>query len=124
MNDIKKVERHIKALMTHHGVGNVDFRFSKATRVIAAVAFRRVKSPTGALVALPVELRFSKRWAMVLPEQELWEVMIHEIAHIKTLNAGKPHGREFQRAVVAMGGMSTRRCFSPSVNIDGTPRKV
>lgn len=122
MNDLTKVEQQARALMTAHGVGRLNFRFSKAYRAIAACAFQTYRTPNG-LCHIPTEIRLSKRWAMVLPEQEIWEVMIHEIAHALTANAGSPHGREFQAAVRKMGGKATRRCFSPSVNLDGSPRK-
>lgn len=123
MNDLKQVEREAKALMTAHGVGHVPFRFSKATRAIAAVHLISTASATG-VVRLPTQLSFSRRWAMVMPPSDLHEIMIHEIAHIHTLDAERPHGPEFQAAVRALGGRATRRCFSPSVNLDGTPRKM
>lgn len=123
MNNLREVETHAKALMTMHGVGHVPFRFSKATRTIASVSFKRIPSDTGP-VNLPTQLSFSRRWASVMPADDLREIMLHEIAHILNLDAkAAPHGREFQAIVRRLGGRATRRCFSPSVNLDGTPRE-
>ena len=121
MNSLIEVENQCRMLMTAHGVGALGFRFSKGTRQIAALHCQRHRSATGD-VNLPVMIVLSKHWAKVLPKVEIWEVMIHEIAHALTVNAGQPHGREFALAVIKMGGKATKRCFSPSVNIDGTPR--
>ncbi len=120
-NDLRQVERHARALMTAHGVGSLEFRFSKGTRQIGALHMRRIRSVNGD-INLPHTIALSRRWATVMPYTDLVEIMLHEIAHALTAHASQPHGREFQDAVRRIGGRATRRCFSPSVNIDGTPR--
>ena len=123
MNDLNDIERKARMLMTAHGVGSLDFAFDRGTRRIAALHMAKYNSATGP-VNLAKKITFSRKWALVLPEQDVWEVMIHEIAHALTCNARTPHGPEFAAVVRRLGGKATKRCFSPSVNIDGTPRKV
>lgn len=118
MNNLEEVETKCKALMTAHGVGYVKFRFSKAWREIACVhGVTFVK--TG--VSIPTELTLSRKWALVLPDNDLLEVMLHEIAHIMTIDEEKEHGPRFAATVRSLGGKSTRRCYLPSVNLDGSP---
>ncbi len=120
-NDLGQVELHARALMTAHGVGSLGFRFSKGTKQIGALHMQRRRSATG-VVNIATQITLSRKWATVMPYSDLVEIMLHEIAHALTVNAGQPHGPEFQAAVRRIGGRATRRCFSPSVNIDGTPR--
>jgi predicted SprT family Zn-dependent metalloprotease len=121
MNDLNEVERKARMLMTAHGVGSLGFRFSKGTKQIAALHMQRHRSATGP-VNLATTITLSRRWALVMPEQDILEVMLHEIAHALTCNATRPHGPEFAAVVRRLGGKATRRCFNPSVNIDGSPR--
>lgn len=122
-NDLAQVERHAKALMTVHGCGHLAFEFDRGTKRIACLHGSRIRSATG-IVVLPRKITMSKKWALVLPYADLVEVMLHEIAHAHTANASRPHGSEFKRKVREIGGIAADRCFAPSVNIDGTPRKV
>lgn len=122
MNNLQEVERKARMLMTAHGVGLLSFRFSKGTKQIAALHLKRYQSATGP-VNLPTEIALSRKWASVMPDSDILEVMLHEIAHALTVNAERPHGPEFAAVVRRLGGKATRRCFSPSVNLDGTPRK-
>lgn len=120
-NDLGQVEKHARALMTVHGVGHLEFHFDRGTRRIAALHAARIRSTTG-IVQLPKKITMSKKWATVLPYSDLMEIMIHEIAHAYTVNESRPHGTAFRRKVVELGGTASDRCYSPSVNIDGTPR--
>lgn len=122
MNNLASVERNARMLMTAHGVGSMEFRFSKGTRQIAACHFARYRSATGD-VNIPRTIALSRKWATVMPDSDLHEVMLHEIAHALTANAKTPHGPEFKAVVRQLGGKATNRCFEPSVHIDGTPRK-
>lgn len=120
MNSLTSVERQCRSLMTAHGVGSLDFRFTRGTTTIAQMGWVRIGD-----TRLAKYIGLSKRWGLVLPESDLWQIMIHEIAHAKVVHKEtRPHGREFQRAVRAMGANSTNRCYRPTVYIDGRPRPV
>lgn len=121
MNNLQTIRKQAEMLMTHHGVGRIRFDFDRGTRRIACVKYN-IMTVNNKQIKLVTALTMSKRWAMVLPDSDIWEVMIHEIAHIHTIDAKRPHGVEFKNTVRALGGRATGVCFSPSVNIDGTPR--
>lgn len=120
-NDLAHVERQARALMTASGVGSLDFAFDRGTRRIAACHMKRYQSATGP-VNLATKITISKKWALVMPDSDLAEIMVHEIAHALTANARSPHGAEFRAVVRKLGGIASSRCYSPSVDINGNPR--
>lgn len=120
VNDLNEIERHAKALMLATGVGRLGFRFTRGTRTIAVCqGIKFVQTNT----FIPHTIGLSKRWAQVLPMEEIREILIHEIAHALTPGQAQVHGVEFKRKVRELGGTATNRCFQPSVYIDGTPRE-
>jgi predicted SprT family Zn-dependent metalloprotease len=128
MNTLTDVERQAKLLMAAHGLEDIPFRFTNGTKAIAVVRGYRT-TVRGQRVNYEVrDLGISRRWAQALPQDELYEVMLHEIAHILSVRRYglniRPHGVEFRTTVRAIGGSYkvSGRCFKPSVNIDGTPR--
>lgn len=118
MNSLANVEKVARGIMYDHGQTHLKFRFSKGVRQIAALHYHRHVGN----IRVPHTIALSRRWALVMPMDEIREVMLHEIAHSMTIDARLPHGPEFRKAVRSLGGKATNRCFIPSVYIDGTPR--
>lgn len=108
--------------MAAHGAGNLPFSFDRGVRRIAATHMTEIRSSSD-LVRIAKAISMSKRWALVLPEHDILEVMLHEIAHVHSVNAKRPRGPEFRAAILRLGGIASGRCYRPSVNIDGSPRE-
>lgn len=111
--NLTEIERNARALMTVHGVGSVPFAFDNGKRRLGATHFRNVGSqysPTW----LPVKITLSRHYAMLLPEDEIHDVILHEIAHAL---AGKlaNHGPQFM-AMCRKVGAKPARCATPSAS--------
>lgn len=112
MTDFDKIERHAKALMTAHGVGSLQFGFDRGKRRLGATKFVRVGS-----TALPKSITLSRHFIEAgITEEEIHNVMLHEIAHAKAgLDAG--HGPVWQKHARALG-IKPDRCATPSARPD------
>lgn len=110
-----KAEQLAKALMMRHGVGHLPFEFTRTKRTIAACQYAGFKGDRRTW--MPTKIMLSEHWAVTLTEDEVREVIIHEIAHALTLTTDGGHGYRFKAQVRAMGGKVTDRCFVPETAI-------
>lgn len=98
-------------LMTAHGVGRLDFAFDNAKRRLGATHVYRAKNADGKVVHIPTKITLSKHYVLLLPEDEVRDVMLHEIAHALTPNHGHDH---VWRAAARKIGAKGTRCATPS----------
>lgn len=111
--ELTEIERHAKALMTAHGVGSLEFKFDGAKRRLGACLFQPCKSLNGTYW-LPKQISLSKHYAVLLPAEELHDVILHEIAHaLAGRNAG--HGPLWKAAARKVGAKA-QRCATPSAS--------
>lgn len=105
--DLKEIERDAKALMTAHGVGSLKFAFDGGKRRLGATHFLRIGN-----TSLPQKITLSRHYAVLLPKDEIRDVMLHEIAHaLAGRDAG--HGPVWKAAARKVGAKPTR-CATPS----------
>lgn len=110
--DLNEIEKHAKALMTLHGVGYLAFRFDNGRRRIACTHYYSAKNEAGREIVVTDRITFSRHYAAILQPDEMWQVMLHEIAHVKAgQEAG--HGPVFKREARKLG-IPTERCFTTS----------
>jgi hypothetical protein len=101
--DQDRIRRQATALMHAHGVGHLEFGFTKAVRALGQ---------TGFIGETPRYIKLSAHWCKVLDDNDIHDVMIHEIAHAHAgFSAG--HGVVFKNKARALGGSSSR-CFTPT----------
>lgn len=96
-----------RRLMNEHGLGRVPFEFDRGRKRIGACHYIRIN---GVLIVSKITL--SHHYTAALPESEIKEVILHEIAHAKVGAVG--HGPEW-RAMARSLGIEGNRCHVPSV---------
>lgn len=101
-----------RSLMSQHGLGHVPFEFDRGKRRLGATHFLR-HDPTN-----PIKITLSQHYIELLPEAEIRDVLLHEIAHAKAGHrAGHgPVWRAHARAV----GAKAQRCATPSATPKGS----
>lgn len=110
-------EANARALMTMHGVGRLEFAFSRSKKIIAQCHGISIGG-TG----IAKGIRFSRHWALALPNEDAHEVMLHEIAHaIVMQNPNENHGPNFKRVVRSLGGKAVNACYVPPVQLNDHP---
>lgn len=112
MTDFDKIERHARALMTAHGVGSLGFEFDRGKKRLGATRFVKIGN-----THLPKRITLSRHFIEAgLTEDEIYNVVLHEIAHAKAgFSAG--HGPVWQKHARALG-IKPERCASPSVTVN------
>ena len=120
MNDLAKIERHARALMTAHGVGSLEFGFDGGKRRLGQMQYVTLNKNTPREQRIAKKISLSKHYAAILPVEEIDEVMRHEIAHAKVIHKDAGHGAEWKREARALG-IKGDRCASPSVRPGGQP---
>lgn len=107
-------EVQAKALMTAHGVGSLEFRWSRTKRAIAAMNFVEFHS-TGTRLCKAIS--FSEHWVPLMSMEECHDVLLHEIAHALTVDERAQHGRRFKAKCRELGTPATEACYKPEVVI-------
>lgn len=94
-------------LMTQHGVGHLDLELSGTKRALGQCAYRRVGRDT-----TPTKIRLSKHWMGHLPESQVRDTILHEIAHaIAGFDAG--HGPAWKSVCRRIGANPNRTADLP-----------
>lgn len=105
--ELREIEKHAKALMTAHGVGRLEFAFDNGKRRLGCTHFVRIGD-----TFLAKKISLSRHYAVLLPDDEIRDVILHEIAHAL---AGREanHGPLFMRKCREVGAKPAR-CATPS----------
>lgn len=107
--NLQEIEKQATALMTAHGVGRLKFEFDRGKNRIAAM-----HSVTIGGYSMPERITFSRHFAELLSEEEIREVILHEIAHaLAGHRAG--HGPVWAKHARELG-IKPERCRKVSVS--------
>lgn len=106
--ELKEAEKQARMLMTAHGVGYLKFDFDNAKRRLGATHCIRVRD-----AVIPQKITLSKHYVLLLPEDEVRDVMLHEIAH--ALTPGHKHDAVWRATARKIGAKGTR-CAAPSAS--------
>lgn len=114
--ELQEIERQARALMTHHGVGRLEFAFSNGKTIIGETKFRRFSTPSGGKYHVPFRITLSRYFAERLSADEIRECMLHEIAHALV---GIEHGHdEVWQATARKIGATGNRCQPTGIEHD------
>lgn len=105
--ELHEIEKHAKALMTAHGVGSLAFEFDGAKRRIGATHSVLVGNTW-----LAKKITLSRHYAVLLPKEEIHDVILHEIAHALAGHKAA-HGPVWKAAARKVGAKPSR-CTVPS----------
>jgi len=107
--ELHEIEKHAKALMTAHGVGSLAFEFDRGKRRLGCTHFVTIGN-----TSLAKKITLSRHYAVLLPEDEIRDVILHEIAHaLAGHKAG--HGPVWKAAARKVGA-KPKRCAAPSAS--------
>src|SRR5690348_10686263 len=109
--ELQEIERHAKALMTLHGVGSLQFAFDNGKRRLGATHIRIMNKGARDELRIPYKITLSRHYAILLPADEIRDVILHEIAHALTPTNG--HDAVWQAAARKVGA-KPERCAAPS----------
>jgi SprT protein len=115
MDRLKEIEKQAKALMTAHGVGSLQFAYDRGKNRLGCTFHRHVPG----VGFMPFKITLSKHFVEILPDEEIREIVLHEIAHAKA-GHGAGHGPKW-KAEARKLGIAGDRCARPSARPD---RKV
>jgi len=99
-----EIERLARQLMADHGFSHIPLRWSNGKRILGAVRFLRVTHQ-------PIDLTLSKIMLPLLPEDQVRDVILHEIAHLMT--PGEGHGPRWKAACRQIGAKPERTTTVP-----------
>lgn len=105
--DLNEAERMARELMTQHGIGRVPFAFDNGKRRLGATHFMRVGD-----TAVPTKVTLSRHYVALLPESEVRDVILHEVAHVLA-GRNANHNAHFMAMCVKVGAKPAR-CATPS----------
>ena len=97
-----------RTLMTEYGVGRLEFAFDGGKRRLGAMHSMRVNGQV-----IPKKITLSRHYTVLLPEDEIRDVILHEIAH--ALTPGHNHNAVFMAACRKVGARPAR-CAMPSAS--------
>lgn len=101
--ELTQVKTLALKLMEKHGVGHLDFEFSRTKRAIGSCHMRR-NHITG--VVTPTKITLSRYWMPRLPDCEVVDTILHEIAH--ALTPGDGHGAKWRAMCRKIGANPER----------------
>lgn len=100
-----------RSLMNQHGLGHVPFEFDRAKSRLGSTRYMRTD------LVNPIRITLSANYVDLLPESEIRDVILHEIAHgLAGHKAG--HG-PIWKAHARRIGCTAMRCATPSARPDG-----
>jgi hypothetical protein len=97
-----------RTLMDKHGLSHVPFEWSRAKTILGSCIYRRATKEV-------LAIKLSMHYTLLLPEAEIREVILHEIAH--ALTPGHNHDIYWKLEARRLG-IQGDRCATPS-NIPG-----
>lgn len=100
-----EIHRHARQMMDAHGFSHIPLRWSNGKRILGAVRFLRATHQ-------PVELTLSKIMLPLLPEEQVRDIILHEIAHLMTMGDG--HGERWRAACRQIGAKPERTTTVPA----------
>lgn len=108
--DKTTAERHARALIAANGLDPNLFAWNRGKSMMGQMAATRNRN-TGVITIKSISL--SSYWCEAMTEDEVREVMLHEVAH--ALTPGSNHNWTFKAKVRAIGGVAADHCYEPSV---------
>lgn len=115
--NLNEAETLAKSLMTQHGVGYLAFAFDGGKRRMGATFFLNIGGSK-----LPTKITLSRHYAALLSEQEVRDIILHEIAHALAGHAAG-HGPVWRNAARKIGAKAERcgvASASPEHSVLGT----
>lgn len=104
-----KAQNLARTLMDQHGLQHVPFKFDRAVKRLGMTTFRRYPATGHEEI---VNISLSAVYVDLLPEDEIRDTILHEIAHAKAgFDAG--HNHEWRRIARSIG-CNAMRCATPS----------
>jgi len=102
-----------RSLMNMHGYGHVPFEFNRSVRSLGKTTFEGRPDVTGAHRIIKMGL--SRKFVELLPEDEIRDVILHEIAHmiVGPRPVGGAHGPVW-KATARRIGAKPNRCATPT----------
>lgn len=110
--NLNDIERHAKALMTVHGVGHLEFKWSNGKKTIGYCRSVRVQTSDNTHIWVAKSIHLSKLFAQNLSEAEIQDTILHEIAHAKA-GHGAGHGAKW-RSIARSLGATPKPCAAVS----------
>lgn len=111
--NLTEIEKRAKTLMVEHGVGSLEFAFDNSRSRLGATHMRIFNRGLSSERHIPFKITLSKNYAMILPAEEIEEVILHEIAH--ALTPGHNHNAVWKAAARRIGA-KPERCARPSAS--------
>lgn len=97
-----------RRLMNDHGLGHIPFEFDGGKRRLGCTHF---------VAGRVSKITLSRHYTVILPEDEIRDVILHEIAHAI---AGASHGHDYTwKRIAASIGAKPERCAAPSASVGG-----
>ena len=107
-----------RSLMDQHGLSGVPFEFDRGKTRLGATHFAITKRGRQVVASNLVKITLSGPYTDLLPEDEIRDVILHEIAHAL---AGHDHGHDYYwKSIARRIGCSAMRCAQPSERIAPT----
>lgn len=116
--DISEAASLARTLMNQHGLGHVPFRFNRAKSALGITHFLRDRV-TGEITVKDIAL--SEHFVKLLPEDEIRDVILHEIAH--ALTPGHGHDPLWKRKAREIGA-KPNRCTAASARPEHSVKGV
>lgn len=107
--DKNRAEHQARLLLAANGFDPDLFKWNRGKNLMGQMA-ATLHRDTGQVVINSISL--SSYWVEAMTEDEVREVMLHEIAH--AFHPRDKHGWRFKSKVRELGGTATDFCFAPS----------
>lgn len=107
--DLKHAETQARALIAANGLDPNLFKWNRGKNMMGQMSATRNRL-TNVITIDSISL--SSYWTTAMVEEEVREVMLHEVAH--ALTPGHNHNWTFKAKVREIGGTARDSCYSPS----------
>lgn len=115
-----KAQQLARSLMDKHGLHHVPFEFDRAVKRLGACHFMYPAGNKHAAILKKITL--SAKYVELLPEDEVKDVILHEIAHALA-GAAAGHGPRWRVQARAIGAKGDR-CATPSAAPEASVKGV